>query len=327
MYYYNIYIVKTMTYSNKNIFNIADEINWPYVVKKEARGIDNANFGEVQEIVLHYILTEKGIIQKEKFYLPTELVEGFDGDMLRFNISESDANDKFKRDSPPSAEEYAIYKKKEATGVKKEYQDDEKKNIAISLNRGISKSKEEDEGWQDNSNRKKLEQEQKNLEDPETLQNKKSSILKDDGQPRDSFNEKEIIEKARQEADNKARIDAERKAQSIIQQAEDKAKAEAEKRSKEIIQQAEDKIVLKQTNTKTIDYDPHQEKKIIEKNNYNDNNLLFIPFEAGLTIWQNYYLLYLNLTKEVSMNASKMTKDFENAIHENYTNKNLLFFK
>jgi len=43
-----------MSNSNKNIFSITDEINWPYVVKKKARGIDNANFGEVQEIVLHY---------------------------------------------------------------------------------------------------------------------------------------------------------------------------------------------------------------------------------------------------------------------------------
>src|SRR4029079_19080222 len=145
MYYYTIYIVKTMIHSNKNIFNITDEINWPFVVKKEARGIDNANFGEVQEIVLHYILTEKGIINKEKFYLPTELVEGFDGEILRFNISESDADDKFKRDSPPSAEDYAIYKKKEITMVKKEHQEDKRKNIEISLNHSISQSEDDEE--------------------------------------------------------------------------------------------------------------------------------------------------------------------------------------
>ena len=121
-----------MSNSDKNIFNITDEINWPYVVKKEARGIDNADFGEVQEIVLHYILTEKGIINKEKFYLPTVLVEEFDGDRLRFNISEQDANEKFKRDSPPSADEYSIYKKKEITMSKKEQQEDKNKNITIS---------------------------------------------------------------------------------------------------------------------------------------------------------------------------------------------------
>lgn len=86
-----------MSNSNNNIFNISNEINWPDVVKKEARGIDNADFGEVQEIVLHYVLTEKGIINKETFYLPTELVEEFDGDRLRFNVSESEANEKFKR--------------------------------------------------------------------------------------------------------------------------------------------------------------------------------------------------------------------------------------
>ena len=40
------------------------------------------SFGEVQEIGLHYILTEKGIINKEMFYLLTELVKEFDGDNL-----------------------------------------------------------------------------------------------------------------------------------------------------------------------------------------------------------------------------------------------------
>jgi hypothetical protein len=111
MYYFNICIVILMSNSNNRI-NIDNEINWEEVVKKEARGIDNADFGEVQEIVYHYILTEKGIINKEKFYLPTELVEGFDEDKLRFNILEEDANEKFRRDTPPSAQEYAIYMKK-----------------------------------------------------------------------------------------------------------------------------------------------------------------------------------------------------------------------
>jgi hypothetical protein len=31
-------IVKRMSNSNKNIFNITNEVNWPYAVKKEVKG-------------------------------------------------------------------------------------------------------------------------------------------------------------------------------------------------------------------------------------------------------------------------------------------------
>lgn len=96
--------------SNSNTIN--KEINWEEVVKKEYRGIENADFGEVQEIVLYYILTEKGLLSKEKCYLSTELVEGYEGNKLRFNISEVESNEKFNRGAPPSAEEYELFKKK-----------------------------------------------------------------------------------------------------------------------------------------------------------------------------------------------------------------------
>ncbi|MGN6630336.1 MAG: hypothetical protein ACTHKJ_10775 [Candidatus Nitrosocosmicus sp.] len=328
-----------MSDSNKNIFNITDEINWPYVVKKEARGIDNADFGEVQEIVLHYILTEKGIINKETFYLPTELVEEFDGDRLQFNISEQDANEKFRRDSPPSADEYSIYKKKEFTMSKKEQQEIKNKNISISLNSDNSLLKEVDEDYNDKIN---LEQQDNGL-------HIKTSDLKND-----PLEEKAIMEKTKQEFEDKARLeaernahsiaqqiqdkakmDAERKAQSIIQQAEDKARAEAERRSKEITQQAEDKaneilvtdeqsrlieaqenIVSKKANAKTINSNPQEEIKLIGTDNSIYSNSIFNPFEIGVSMWQNYYLFFLNITKEITKNATKTTKDIENILQK-----------
>jgi hypothetical protein len=352
MYYYNIYIVYLMSNSN-NVFNINDEINWPSIVKKEARGIDNADFGEVQEIVLHYILTEKGIINKEKFYLPTELVEEFDGEKLRFNIAEQEANEKFKRDNPPSVEEYSIYKKKQFMIDREEHEKEHKnKDITISMNPDSLPLQEKEENHNVKIN---LEQQDNNL------QNKTSTL-------KNTFEEKEIIEKTKQEVENKARLEAERNArsitqqiqdkakmeaernaQSIIQQAEDKARAEAERRSKEITQQAEDKaraeaerrskeitqqaedkaraeaeqrqrieadsnMVSNKVNTKAIHNNPQEEIKSIGKvNNYIDSNSIFNPFEMGITMWQNYYLFFLNLTKEFLKNTIKLTK-FEESI-------------
>jgi uncharacterized protein (TIGR02271 family) len=88
-------------------------IAWDNVIKKEARGaVDDSDFGEVQELGQHYVLTQKGTISKQKYYIPKYLVQGFDGDTLWFNASENDLEG-WKRDSAPDYNEYARYKTSE----------------------------------------------------------------------------------------------------------------------------------------------------------------------------------------------------------------------
>jgi uncharacterized protein (TIGR02271 family) len=81
------------------------DINWSEVIKKEARGINDEDLGEVQEITNGYILVQKGIINKEKFYIPQNHVESYDGSILRFRISEEEMNKYVGESSPPSIEE------------------------------------------------------------------------------------------------------------------------------------------------------------------------------------------------------------------------------
>jgi uncharacterized protein (TIGR02271 family) len=64
------------------------DINWNDVLKKEARGINNEYYGEVQDIQGQFVLVQKGIVNKEKFYIPKDLVESYDGYVLRFRFSE-----------------------------------------------------------------------------------------------------------------------------------------------------------------------------------------------------------------------------------------------
>ena len=55
----------------KSITTLADdkkkEIDWDEVVKKEARGINDADFGEVQMAMGDTVITEKGITDKNSF--------------------------------------------------------------------------------------------------------------------------------------------------------------------------------------------------------------------------------------------------------------------
>src|SRR6185312_14763598 len=78
-------------------------IDWNDVIKKEARGSGDEDLGEVQEVGPNYVLVKKGLINKEKFYIPKDQVESYDGDTLRFRISEEEVKSKYMGDYPPSS--------------------------------------------------------------------------------------------------------------------------------------------------------------------------------------------------------------------------------
>ena len=76
-------------------------IDWDDVIKKEARGINDEDLGEVQEVTQDYVLVKKGVINKEKLYIPRDLAIGYNGTVLTFNITAEEAKNKFLRDSEP----------------------------------------------------------------------------------------------------------------------------------------------------------------------------------------------------------------------------------
>jgi len=84
------------------------DIVWSRTVKKESRGLDAFDFGEVQAVAPHYVKTEKGLFNKETFYLPRDLAEVFDGSTLWFRIAPERAEE-FRRETPPTGVEYAKY--------------------------------------------------------------------------------------------------------------------------------------------------------------------------------------------------------------------------
>jgi uncharacterized protein (TIGR02271 family) len=92
------------------------DIDWDDVIKKEARGSDDEDLGEVLETGHNYVLVQKGIINKEKFYIPKNMVESYDGSVLRFNIAKDEVKSRFMRDSPPTGNEYSSsYKNMDVT--------------------------------------------------------------------------------------------------------------------------------------------------------------------------------------------------------------------
>ncbi|MBA3750313.1 MAG: hypothetical protein H0X03_05375 [Nitrosopumilus sp.] len=81
---------------------MSSAIDWPATIKKEARGLNGEDLGEVQEVTDIYIITEKGIIDKVFYSIPKDLVKDFDGATIRFKITEEEANNRFLKDKPNS---------------------------------------------------------------------------------------------------------------------------------------------------------------------------------------------------------------------------------
>ena len=72
-----------------------NDIPWNETIKKEARGIDDADFGEIQSVDPEYVITQKGIIEKEIFSFPTNLVQEYDGNRVIFEVTEEEARNSY----------------------------------------------------------------------------------------------------------------------------------------------------------------------------------------------------------------------------------------
>ncbi|MBA3977597.1 MAG: hypothetical protein H0X50_05320 [Nitrosopumilus sp.] len=343
--------------NSNNVVDNDNEINWSEVIKKEARGSNDADFGEVQEVVLHYVLTEKGILNKDKFYLPRALVEGFDGDKLRFNISEEEADEKFKRDEAPAAEEYDIFSRKKTLKTK----NFEPKEADKQQDKQVVDKEFEERARQQAEEKAKMEAERKAQSIAQQIQDKAkmeaerkaqsiAQQIQDKAKMEAERKAQSIIQEARdkakvevdevvkmeadqkaneiiEETEEKAKKEAEENSQSIIQQAEDRARQEADRRSKELIQQAEDRARQEaedkitrtpQTTEKMILY-TQEEIRNPEVNGYDANNPVFNPFITGITLWQNYSTIWMNISKQILGNTKRMARDFEDTMGKTWS--------
>lgn len=73
-----------------------NNIDWADVIKKEARGIDDADLGEVQEVRQNLVITKASVVDKEVYSIPKNLVEKYDGHNLWFRVTKEEAESRYK---------------------------------------------------------------------------------------------------------------------------------------------------------------------------------------------------------------------------------------
>src|SRR5690348_14361560 len=122
-------IIVASNENNNNHDNIT--INWNNIINRDTRSIDDADLGKVQGLYEPFVVTEKGTINKEKFYIPKSLFEKYDGEVLYFNITEREAKDTCMRNTAPSEDE-----------TKQIVQTVTRKSVAVAPSKAESKSEE-----------------------------------------------------------------------------------------------------------------------------------------------------------------------------------------
>jgi len=80
---------------------MGSNIDWNDTIKKEAKGVNGEDLGEVQQITDEYILVQRGLTNKEKYYIPQDQAKSFDGSVLKFTISEDEMKSRYMSDIPP----------------------------------------------------------------------------------------------------------------------------------------------------------------------------------------------------------------------------------
>jgi len=92
-----------MSENNKN------NIDWENIVKKEAIGLNGEDLGEVLEVRKNHIVTQKGILNKKRYYLPKKAISSFDGTILKVNMTNNDL-DQYKGNGDQLFDDYSSFK-------------------------------------------------------------------------------------------------------------------------------------------------------------------------------------------------------------------------
>ena len=73
-----------------------NNVDFADVIKKEARGINDSDLGEVQEVRQDNVITKTGVVDKEVYSFPKNLVERYDGHNLWFRVTKEEAESLYK---------------------------------------------------------------------------------------------------------------------------------------------------------------------------------------------------------------------------------------
>jgi hypothetical protein len=86
-----------MSQDQTSVGESSTAVNPEEIIKKEARGLGDADLGEVQEVTGEFIVTQKGTVDKDVYYISKNLVDHFDGSTVFFTVTKEEVK-QYKKD-------------------------------------------------------------------------------------------------------------------------------------------------------------------------------------------------------------------------------------
>ena len=81
-------------------------ILWPQLKGKKVKGNDGKEIGEIKEISQNYLRVEKGLVNKDKFWIPKFTVDAFDGKNLWLLAAGEEVLNRYAYGVEPAPEEF-----------------------------------------------------------------------------------------------------------------------------------------------------------------------------------------------------------------------------
>lgn len=101
-------------------------LSWDEALDKTAKSIDNKEIGKIKDIFQDYIQIEKGLVDKDRYFIPKYFVEGYEDDDIILSLTEDEIKDKFNQPNPSDAMLTDENYKKRKESINSKYPDFEK---------------------------------------------------------------------------------------------------------------------------------------------------------------------------------------------------------
>ena len=82
-------------------------ILWEQLKGKKVKTNDGKDLGEIKEVSENYVRLEKGIVNKDKYWVPKYVADAYDGKVLWLLVSSDDIAKGYSYTTSPAKEQYA----------------------------------------------------------------------------------------------------------------------------------------------------------------------------------------------------------------------------
>lgn len=83
------------------------KILWQELKGKKVKTNDGQDLGQIKEVVPNYIRLEKGVVNKDRYWVPKYVADAFDGKVLWLLVSSDDIARGYAYTTQPEKEQYA----------------------------------------------------------------------------------------------------------------------------------------------------------------------------------------------------------------------------